>query len=205
MLNPFFLLLSPPLVSSLLSFHPPRGSARPLSFISIFQISHTLLLPSRPSLFPLAFHPLLASHVLEPVATENSDMQPLYFFWSCCFVVIRRSSLSHPFLFLPFHQPRSSHPQHHCWSWILRSFQAKRRQPPSPPPSFSTHSYPFPPDLAVYPLVQWCKGHEQSAKRCLLQLMRVGNLTGGDVFHGLCAARLWLAVATGASGAGKPK
>lgn len=34
------------------------------------------------------------------------------------------SSVSHPFLSLPFYQPRLSHPQHHCWSWILCCFQA---------------------------------------------------------------------------------
>lgn len=68
MLNAFLLLISPPPVSPFLSslLPPPQGSTQPLSFISIFHISHTLLLPSRPSLFLSAFHPMLASHMLEP-------------------------------------------------------------------------------------------------------------------------------------------
>lgn len=155
MLNPFFLLLSPPLVSSLLSFRPPRGSARPLSFISIFHISHTLLLPSRPSLFPFAFHPLLASHVLElfaQSAIENSDMQLLFFFGLVALLSLD-STLSS--VSLSALSPTSSVSSAASLLVLaLHSFQAKRRQPPSPPPSFSTHSYPFPPDLAVYPLVQ---------------------------------------------------
>lgn len=76
---------------------------------------------------PISISVCLPSHACLPhawafhskSAIENSDMQKNLTSFS-----IKLSSVSHPFLFLPFYQPRLSHPQHHCWSWILCSFQA---------------------------------------------------------------------------------
>lgn len=129
---------------------PPQGSTRPLSFISIFHISHTLLLPSRPSLFQSAFYPMLASHMLGPFAQSlplkiqtcsrllllllllSSD-SPLFFICSSFCLFANLVCFIHGIIVGPGSSTRGQ---------------------PSSPPSFSIPSYPFPPDLAVCPLVQ---------------------------------------------------
>lgn len=122
MLNPFFLLLPPPLVSPLLSFRPPTG----LGSTSLLHLHFPYFSHSITPFPPISISVLLPSPACLPRAWAFRSVchwkfrhaAVIFFFWSCCFVVIRLSSLSHPFLFLPFHQPRPSPPQHHCWSWL---------------------------------------------------------------------------------------
>lgn len=187
MLNAFLLLIPPSscIPSSLPP--PPQGSTRPLSFISIFHISHTLLLPSRPSLFLPAFHPMLASHMLEPFSQslplkiqtcKKKKKKPTSFsiklspdcHCSCC-PFTNLVCLIHSIIVGP------------------GSSAASRQTSPTFLSSFLL--YPFLPFSTWLGCLPTGAVMQRSAKCCLLQLTHVGNITGGDILHGLCATRLY--------------
>lgn len=116
----------PSYVSPLLSFHPHMAGldlspSSPVSiFLTLYYSCPAHLYFSISVCFPS--HPMLASHMFEPFA--QSLPLKIQTWKKKKTVLASNSPVSRQFLFLPFYQPRLSHPQHHCWSWIFRSFQA---------------------------------------------------------------------------------
>lgn len=192
MLNTFLLLISPPMYPLFSPSTPTWLDSTALLHLQFPYFSHSItpVPPISISLFLSAFHPILC---LPPTCLSLSlkvchwkfrhekKKKNSFSIKLSCFSSVSLSAL------LPTSSVSSTAS---LLVLDLPQLPGKRLQPSSPP-SFSIPSYPFPPDLVVYPLVQWCEGHEQSAKRCLLQLTHDGNITGGDIFHGLCAACLY--------------
>lgn len=203
MLNAFLLLISPPPVSPLLSFHPHRAQLNlsPSSPFSIFLTLYYSLpahpyfcLPSIPCLPPTCL-----SLSLKVCHWKFRHAKNLTSF------SIKLSSVSHPFLFLPFYQPRLSHPQHHCWSWILCSFQANVGNLPLLLPSL--------PILTLFHLTwlftHWCSDAKvmNSQQNVVCFNWRTLEILQEETFFMVCVQHVfisvWLNVVTGASGAGK--
>lgn len=127
MLNTFLLLISPPMYPLFSPSTPTWLDSTSLLHLQFPYFSHSItpVPPISISLFLSAFHPILC---LPPTCLSLSLKVCHWKFRhekkKKKTVLASNSPVSRQFLFLPFYQPRLSHPQHHCWSWIFRSFQA---------------------------------------------------------------------------------